>query len=126
MRDARLTIPTAALLLKAVDGLDAVEMVDRDTKGDAYEYMLSKIATAGQNGQFRTPRRIIELMSRGNALWPKTPSHGTCRRHSSARRVISRLTNSLTVSSCARARLRSTSNALTSTSPVHDRSRRRI
>src|SRR5437899_13073453 len=35
---------------------------DRDTKGDVYEYMLGKIATAGQNGQFRTPRHIIRMM----------------------------------------------------------------
>ena len=62
MEGARFTIPTAALLAKAVDGLDAVPMVDRDTKGDVYEYMLAKIATAGQNGQFRTPRHIIRLM----------------------------------------------------------------
>lgn len=39
--------------------LDRVPMEDRDTKGDVYEYMLGKIATAGQNGQFRTPRHII-------------------------------------------------------------------
>jgi type I restriction enzyme M protein len=62
MRDARFTIPTPSLLQKAVDGLDRIPMVDRDTKGDVYEYMLSKIATAGQNGQFRTPRHIIQLM----------------------------------------------------------------
>ncbi|MCB1256746.1 MAG: SAM-dependent DNA methyltransferase [Microthrixaceae bacterium] len=62
MADARFTIPTPALLARAIDGLDAVRMVDRDTKGDVYEYMLAKIATAGQNGQFRTPRHIIELM----------------------------------------------------------------
>ena len=62
MAGARFTIPTPALLAKAVDGLDAVPMVDRDTKGDVYEYMLAKIATAGQNGQFRTSRHIIELM----------------------------------------------------------------
>jgi type I restriction enzyme M protein len=37
-------------------------MSDRDTKGDVYEYLLSKIASAGQNGQFRTPRHIIKLM----------------------------------------------------------------
>ena len=37
-------------------------MEERDTKGDLYEYMLGKIATAGQNGQFRTPRHIIRLM----------------------------------------------------------------
>ena len=62
MKDARFTIPTPALLAKVVDLLDAVPMADRDTKGDIYEYMLSKIASAGQNGQFRTPRHIIRLM----------------------------------------------------------------
>ncbi|MFO1205350.1 MAG: class I SAM-dependent DNA methyltransferase [Burkholderiales bacterium] len=62
MKDARFTIPTSALLAKVVDLLDAVPMEDRDTKGDVYEYMLGKIATAGQNGQFRTPRHIIRLM----------------------------------------------------------------
>jgi type I restriction enzyme M protein len=62
MKDARFTIPTPALLAKVVDMLDNVPMQDRDTKGDVYEYMLGKIATAGQNGQFRTPRHIIQLM----------------------------------------------------------------
>lgn len=62
MKDARFTIPTPALLAKVVDMLDAVPMEDRDTKGDLYEYMLSRIATAGQNGQFRTPRHIIKLI----------------------------------------------------------------
>jgi type I restriction enzyme M protein len=62
MADAQFKIPKAWLLAKAVDELDAVPMVDRDTKGDVYEYMLAKIATAGQNGQFRTSRHIIELM----------------------------------------------------------------
>ncbi len=62
MKDARFTIPTAALLSKVVDMLDHVPMEDRDTKGDLYEYMLGKIASAGQNGQFRTPRHIIKLM----------------------------------------------------------------
>lgn len=62
MKDARFTIPTPALLAKVVDLLDAVRMDDRDTKGDVYEYMLGKIASAGQNGQFRTPRHIIKLM----------------------------------------------------------------
>ena len=62
MKDARFTIPTPALLAKVVDLIDAVLMDDRDTKGDLYEYMLSKIASAGQNGQFRTPRHIIRLM----------------------------------------------------------------
>ena len=62
MKDARFTIPTPALLAKVVDLLDNVPMEDRDTKGDLYEYMLGKIASAGQNGQFRTPRHIIRLM----------------------------------------------------------------
>jgi type I restriction enzyme M protein len=62
MKDARFTIPTPALLAKVVDLLDNVPMEDRDTKGDLYEYMLGKIASAGQNGQFRTPRHIIQLM----------------------------------------------------------------
>jgi len=62
MKDARLGIPTPALLVKAVEKIDDVRMEDRDTKGDVYEYMLGKIATAGQNGQFRTPRHIIALM----------------------------------------------------------------
>ncbi len=62
MRDARFTIPTPPLLARVVDMLDHVPMEDRDTKGDVYEYMLGKIASAGQNGQFRTPRHIIRLM----------------------------------------------------------------
>lgn len=62
MKDARFTIPTAALLVKVVDLIAALPLEGRDTKGDLYEYMLSKIATAGQNGQFRTPRHIIQLM----------------------------------------------------------------
>lgn len=71
MKDARFTIPTPALLAKVVDMLDHVPMDDRDTKGDLYEYMLGKIATAGQNGQFRTPRHIIQLMVELTAPGPK-------------------------------------------------------
>lgn len=82
MDGARLTIPTPALLKKAVDGLDAIPMDDRDTKGDVYEYMLSKIASAGQNGQFRTPRHIIQLMVEMTAPTPDDticdPASGTC------------------------------------------------
>ena len=70
MKDARFTIPTPALLAKVVDLLDDVPMADRDTKGDLYEYMLGKIATAGQNGQFRTPRHIISLMVEMTAPQP--------------------------------------------------------
>ena len=82
MKDARFTIPTPALLAKVVDLLDHVPMEDRDTKGDLYEYMLGKIATAGQNGQFRTPRHIIRLMV--EMVKPKPtdilcdPACGTC------------------------------------------------
>jgi type I restriction enzyme M protein len=62
MKDARFTIPTPNLLTKAVDMLDDLTLDRSDVKGDLYEYMLGKIATAGQNGQFRTPRHIIQLM----------------------------------------------------------------
>jgi type I restriction enzyme M protein len=82
MKNARLGIPTPALLSKAVEKLDAVQMEDRDTKGDVYEYMLGKIATAGQNGQFRTPRHIIALMVELVAPTPTDiicdPAAGTC------------------------------------------------
>ena len=82
MRGARFTIPTPGLLQKAVDGLDAIPIEDRDTKGDVYEYMLGKIATAGQNGQFRTPRHIIKLMVEMTAPTPSDticdPASGTC------------------------------------------------
>ena len=71
MKDARFTIPTPALLSRVVDMLDDIPMEDRDTNGDLYEYMLSKIATAGQNGQFRTPRHIIKLMVEMTAPQPR-------------------------------------------------------
>lgn len=82
MKDARYTIPTAGLLSRIVDMLDHVPMEDRDTKGDLYEYMLGKIAAAGQNGQFRTPRHIIKLMVALTQPTPKDiicdPASGTC------------------------------------------------
>jgi type I restriction enzyme M protein len=82
MKDARFTIPTPSLLAKVVDLLDRVPMEDRDTKGDIYEYMLGKIASAGQNGQFRTPRHIIKLMVEMTKPQPKDivcdPACGTC------------------------------------------------
>lgn len=62
MASARYEIPTARLLAKVVDLLSDLPMQRRDTKGDLYEYMLSKVASAGQNGQFRTPRHVIEMM----------------------------------------------------------------
>jgi type I restriction enzyme M protein len=65
-----------------VDLIEAIPMEDRDTKGDLYEYLLSKIASAGQNGQFRTPRHIIQLMVEITAPKPSDiicdPACGTC------------------------------------------------
>lgn len=82
MKDARLGFSNANLLAKVVDLLDKVPMDDRDTKGDVYEYMLGKIASAGQNGQFRTPRHIIGLMVNLMAPTPQDvicdPAAGTC------------------------------------------------
>jgi type I restriction enzyme M protein len=82
MKDARFTIPKASLLAKVVDMLDHIPMEDRDTKGDLYEYMLGKIASAGRNGQFRTPRHIIQLMVELTAPTAKDvicdPASGTC------------------------------------------------
>ncbi|MBF6221185.1 SAM-dependent DNA methyltransferase [Nocardia abscessus] len=76
MKDARFTIPTASLLTKAVDILDDLPLSEGgDVKGDLYEYMLSKIATAGQNGQFRTPRHIIDLMV---AMMAPSPNDEIC------------------------------------------------
>jgi type I restriction enzyme M protein len=70
MKDARFTIPNAGLLEKVVDIIDGIPMDERDTKGDLYEYMLGKIASAGTNGQFRTPRHIIDLMVKMTAPQP--------------------------------------------------------
>ena len=71
MKDAIFMMPTPKVLANVVDQLDKIEMSDRDTKGDLYEYMLGKIASAGQNGQFRTPRHIIQLMVEMTAPTPK-------------------------------------------------------
>lgn len=67
MDDAIFKIPTPLFLSKVVDSLDEIyklmnEMQTYDVRGDVYEYLLSKIASAGRNGQFRTPRHIIEMM----------------------------------------------------------------
>ncbi|OYU15666.1 MAG: DNA methyltransferase [Alphaproteobacteria bacterium PA4] len=82
MKDARLGFSNAALLAKTVDMLDKIPMDDRDTKGDLYEYMLGKIASAGTNGQFRTPRHIIQLMVEMTRPTPDDvicdPAAGTC------------------------------------------------
>ncbi|MFH5227856.1 type I restriction-modification system subunit M [Antrihabitans spumae] len=82
MKDARLTIPSASLLSRVIDLLDAVPMDNLDTKGDVYEYLLSEISSAGKNGQFRTPRHIIQLMVEMLAPEPGDtivdPASGTC------------------------------------------------
>lgn len=62
MEGAIFMFPKASTLARVVELLDQLEMDDRDTKGDIYEYMLSKLSVAGQNGQFRTPRHIIKMM----------------------------------------------------------------
>ena len=62
MQNAVFMIPTPGLLATAVDMISNLEMKDIDTKGDLYEYLLSKIAQAGVNGQFRTPRHIGKMM----------------------------------------------------------------
>ena len=64
MKDARLVIEKPALLVKAVQMINELPLESGDTKGDLYEYLLSKLTTAGINGQFRTPRHIIKLMVR--------------------------------------------------------------
>ena len=66
MGDAIFKIPTPGMLSKVVDGIEGLGLDEAseggDTKGDLYEYLLSKVATAGTNGQFRTPRHIIKMM----------------------------------------------------------------
>jgi type I restriction enzyme M protein len=62
MKDAIFMIPSPKLLDQVVQMLDNIDMNDKDTKGDLYEYLLSKLSSAGVNGQFRTPRHIIKMM----------------------------------------------------------------
>ena len=67
MDDAIFKIPTPLVLSKLVDAMDDLyeqisRIKDSDARGDVYEYLLSKLSTAGRNGQFRTPRHIIKMM----------------------------------------------------------------
>lgn len=65
MGDAMFLIPTPQVLQKIITGLDDLyehDIAELDMQGDLYEYMLGKLATAGQNGQFRTPKHIREMM----------------------------------------------------------------
>lgn len=64
MRDAVFVLPNPSLLQRAIDKIDTlfIEERNQDTLGDIYELLLSEIAEAGKNGQFRTPRHIIRAM----------------------------------------------------------------
>ncbi len=67
MGDAIFKIPTPLMLDKIVTAMDEIyeqmaQLKETDTRGDVYEYLLSKLATAGVNGQFRTPRHIIRMI----------------------------------------------------------------
>ena len=62
MKDAQLMIQKPNLLVSAINMIDELPLAKGDTKGDLYEYLLSKLTTAGINGQFRTPRHIIRKM----------------------------------------------------------------
>ena len=65
MKNASFSIPTASLLAEAVKIINDMHIKEqnRDTKGDLYEYLLGQLQTAGKNGQFRTPRHIIKMMT---------------------------------------------------------------
>ena len=62
MKDAQLMVQKPSLLVKAIEMVNDLPLDKTDTKGDLYEYLLSKLTTAGINGQFRTPRHIIRAM----------------------------------------------------------------
>ena len=62
MKETVFLIPTAKVLAKVVDGIDAMDMNNKDIMGDVYEYLLGKMAANGENGQFRTPRHIINMI----------------------------------------------------------------
>jgi len=62
MANASFLIQSPRTLVKIVEGIDSLDMNNRDTMGDVYEYVLGKMAASGNNGQFRTPRHIIRMM----------------------------------------------------------------
>ena len=62
MSNASFLIQSPRTLVKIVEGIDSLDMNNRDTMGDVYEYVLGKMAASGNNGQFRTPRHIIRMM----------------------------------------------------------------
>jgi type I restriction enzyme M protein len=69
MKDAQLMVVRPSLLVLAVNTIHELPLTQGDTKGDLYEYLLSKLQTSGIAGQFRTPRHIIEMMV--NLVEPK-------------------------------------------------------
>lgn len=78
MQDVMFLIPTPQILQKMITGLDELyeqDIKDLDMQGDLYEYMLGKLATAGQNGQFRTPKHIRDMIVR---LLDPTPDDKIC------------------------------------------------
>lgn len=78
MSNAMFLIPTPQLLQKIITGLDDLyehDIAELDMQGDLYEYMLGKLATAGRNGQFRTPKHIREMMVE---LLQPTPDDTIC------------------------------------------------
>jgi type I restriction enzyme M protein len=78
MQDAMFLVPTPQVLQKMITGLDELyehDIKDLDMQGDLYEYMLGKLASAGQNGQFRTPKHIRDMMVR---LLAPTPNDKIC------------------------------------------------
>lgn len=62
MKDTIFMIPNERTFAKVVDGINGLDMNDKDSMGDVYEYILGKMAASGTNGQFRTPRHIIRMM----------------------------------------------------------------
>ena len=62
MANATFLIQSPRTLVKIVEGIDHLDMNNKDTMGDVYEYVLGKMAASGNNGQFRTPRHIIRMM----------------------------------------------------------------
>src|SRR5207249_7859264 len=84
MENAEFKINKASLLIEACKAIDEMQISahNQDVQGDLYEYLLSKLNTAGQNGQFRTPRYIIRMMVQMADPRPGEricdPAAGTC------------------------------------------------
>src|SRR5262245_32653641 len=84
MENAEFKINKASLLIEACSAIEAMDISaqNQDVQGDLYEYLLSKLNTAGTNGQFRTPRHIIRMMVRMVDPRPGErvgdPAAGTC------------------------------------------------